>query len=638
MSDEDIENVDKRGGALKTWRGILHVLKPLKRNFIGLIAASAVMSAVDIAYPLLQGRLINDFIEAGTVSGIGWFIALYLSFILFQVVLIWISLKFCMNVELGVSKTLRNAMFDKYQRLSVGWYGDKSVGYLVAKTMSDTERLATMAAWNMFDFVCGGAYIVGIFIPIFIIAWQLGLVMLALIPLSLLAGIYLRRRLLTLNRDVRRANSKISGALNEGIAGAKTAKTLGAEPLLEREFRGLTTDMYRKSNRYNRVQALFASSLMMMGSLGVALVAAIGGSLYLSGNTSLDLGNLAVLLSYCFSIFWPITQIASELTAVAANRANAERVLSVLNEREAVTDRPDVLEKYGDVYNPKPENWERIRGEIEFVGVSFRYPNSETYILKDFNLKIPAGTKLALVGETGAGKTTIVNLICRFYEPEAGQIRIDGVDYRERSLAWLSAHLGYVLQTPHLFSGTVGDNIRYGKPDASQAEIETAACLVSCDKVIAKLEKGYDTETGECGDRLSTGQKQLITLARAVVKNPAIFILDEATSSIDTQTEHALQTAVTAVMRDRTSVVIAHRLSTIKHSDLILYIEDGAVTERGTHAELMFQKGKYYDLYRKLSELESAEQVFDLPDSAFCSGTRARHRGQNRPALLYCIV
>lgn len=609
MDDLEFEN-KPASFSLKTWKRLFGYIRHLKKEFLILALLILFMAAVDIAYPLLQAYAINKFITPAVSGGVWYFAALYLAAIIAQCVLICISLRLCVKVELSVSRALRNAMFEKYQELPVGWYNDKSVGYLVSKTMSDTDRLAAMAAWQFFDFIWNGIYITGIFIPIFIINVTLGLVLAVLIPLSIGLSILFNRKLLKMNRAVRKANSAVAGALNEGITGAKTAKTLNAEPLLIKEFGALTGIMYRKSNRFNRLNSFYVSALIALGLSGVAFIIAWGGRFYLDG--SVDLGGVSALLSYTVTMAWPVMQIAAGVTALTSNQANAERVLGILEEPAAVSDTPEVIMKYGGSHNQKRENWEEMRGDIEFKGVSFKYPGSEKWILKDFSLRIPAGTTLALVGETGAGKTTIASLLCRFYEPQEGQILIDGIDYRQRSLNWLAANTGYVLQTPHLFSGSIRDNIKYGRPEASDEEMERAAKLVFCDRVVAKLPKGYDSEAGECGDRLSTGEKQLISFARAVMAEPKIFILDEATSSIDTETEHMLQSAIEGMLKNRTSVIIAHRLSTIKNADTILLIEDGGVAERGTHKQLIAAKGKYFNLYSKLSEIENAEKVFGL--------------------------
>lgn len=324
----------------------------------------------------------------------------------------------------------------------------------------------------------------------------------------------------------------------------------------------------------------------------------------------MQLGTLSVFISYAVIIFEPIQQLARLLAEMISCQANIERVTDLLKQEPNVVDRPEVMEKYGDAFYPRKENWEKIRGEILFEDVSFRYPDGKDYVLEHFNLHVPAGMNVAIVGETGAGKSTLVNLVGRFFEPTKGRILIDGVDYRERSQLWLHSQIGYVLQNPHLFSGTVRENIRYGRLSATDAEIEAAAKSVSADEVVRKLEYGYESQVGEGGGRLSTGEKQLISFARAILADPAIFVLDEATSSIDTQTEELIQKATEKLLKGHTSFVIAHRLSTIRRADLILVVKDGKIIERGTHGELLEKEGYYYELYAKQFEEEAAMQVF----------------------------
>jgi len=390
--------------------------------------------------------------------------------------------------------------------------------------------------------------------------------------------------------------------MNEGIVGAATSKTLVIEEQNFGEFNEITTSLRDKNMQGARYRAIFFPILFFIGSLTTAAVLGIGSGEAINGIT--EIGTLASFTNYSMAIFFPIQQLAHTLTEFIAAQVNVERVTSLLDIVPEISDRPEVEEKYGDNFDPKKENWEPIDGEVEFKNVTFRYLENSPNILENFNLKIKAGSCTAIVGETGAGKSTIVNLICRFFEPNGGQILIDGTDIRGRSQLWLRSNLGYVLQTPHLFSGTVKENIAYGKLDATEEEIRAAAKTVSADGVIEKLERGYDSDVGEGGSKLSTGQKQLISLARAVITDPRLFILDEATSSIDTETEQLIQQAIAAILKNRTSFLIAHRLSTIKHADLILVVEEGEIIERGTHDELMKEKKRYYSLYTRQFEEE----------------------------------
>ncbi len=610
MSEIDNDDIGRSPSfSLKVWKKLVPHYKPYKKYVILAILNILIMAAFDVLLPVFQRMIINNNVEPKSTEGLWLLGLLYASVISLQALMTYVAMRVFMRLDVCVCRDLRNGLFIKYQKLPVSYYSDKSVGYLVAKTISDTERVAGTVAWNMLDLGWALIYIIGLFIPMFIVNWKIALALAVLIPIGLLISVLFSRRLLNMNRHIRKSNSVLAGALNEGISGAKTAKTLVAGDLLIDEFNEKSRDLYKKSVSYARFGSFYRSLLSVVGAFAVAAVIAIGGMAL--NSDAMPLGDISMFLSYSFSLVWPMMSIGQCFTNIVANQANVERIYSVLDAPLTLCDSPEVIEKYGDEFNPKYENWEKMDGEIEFKNVSFKYPGSNTYVLENFNLIIPKNTSCALVGETGAGKTTIVSLLCRFYEPTSGEILIDGTDYRLRSLGWLSQNIGYVLQTPHLFSGTIRENIRYGKDGASDTEIEKAAQITCVDKIAAKLEKGLDIESGEGGDRFSTGEKQLISFARAIIADPRVLILDEATASIDTQTEHMVQTAIEELLKNRTSITIAHRLSTIKKADNILVIDEGKIAERGTHSELLSKKGRYYELYRKLSELETADAVLN---------------------------
>ncbi len=589
------------------WKRLLPFLRPFTRTFVMVIVMNLLCAAVDIMLPLFQRAAIDNFIQQDTTQGLWLFSLVYALVIAAQTFFVILFARGCMRIEMKLGRDMKRACFTHLQTLSFSYYNTTPVGYILARVMSDTNRIAGMAAWQSVDLLWSLSYVLGVFAAMLLLNVKLALTIMLIVPAIALLTAYFQNRILHWNRKIRKQNSKITNAYNEGIMGAKTSKTLVIEDQNSEEFTVITEDMRRSGIKAARLNAIFIPLVLLMGTIATAIVIRQGGGMVL--DNLLMLGTLSAFASYATGIFEPIQQIARNLSEIISMQANIERVIGLLDEQPQITDTPEVVEKYGTSLDPKPENWEPLKGDIEFEDVSFQYPDGNEEVLSHFSLKIPAGTTVAIVGETGAGKSTLVNLACRFFEPTSGRILIDGRDYRERSQLWLHSNIGYVLQSPHLFSGTVMENIRYGRLDATDEEVMEAARAVSAHLVVEKLENGWQSDVGEGGDRLSTGEKQLISFARAVLANPRIFVLDEATSSIDTQTEQLIQNAIEYLLKDRTSFLIAHRLSTIRQADLILVVRDGRIVEQGRHEELLRLGGYYHTLYSRQFEEESAMSI-----------------------------
>ena len=595
---------------------LLPYLKPYRRIILCMVLLGLAGGAVDIALPLFQRYALNHFIALGTLDTLGRFITAYLAVLAFQVIANTISAYQACQVELYVGRDMKRASFNHLQTLAFSYYNQNSVGYIHARVMSDTNRIGSLVSWGMMDGIWNMSYILGAVAVMLSIHFQLALWVLAIVPLTALAAAFFQKKLVVLNRRIREINSKITGNFNEGITGAKTTKTLVIEEKMEEDFNKSTLEMKHTSVHAMHYRAMFSSMISFSSSLALALVLWKGGIITRQG--VIEIGTLSVFISYALGLMEPIQWVVRAISDLITVQVNVERFTRLMETESDVRDLPEVVEKYGDSFQPKKENWEPLHGDITFEDVSFQYPDGDEYVLEHFNLHVPQGTNVAIVGETGAGKSTLVNLVCRFFEPTSGRILIDGKDARERSQLWLHSNIGYVLQTPHLFSGTVLENLRYGNPDASMEQIKAAVKSVSADSVIARMDKGYDSDVGEGGDLLSTGEKQLLSFARAILADPRIFVLDEATSSIDTVTEKLIQDAIEHLMEGRTSFVIAHRLSTIRQADVILVVHDGKIIEQGTHPELIAKKGAYYNLYTRQFQEEAAADAFDKahPSSA----------------------
>ena len=584
-------------------------IKPYRLIMFSMIGLAFLGGLADIVIPLFQRYALDQFIEKGRLNSLTAFIICYALVLVSQVVVNTISTYNACQIEMYVGRDMKRESFNHLQTLAFSYFNQNSVGYIHARVMSDTNRIAALISWTFIDAVWYISYIVGAIIVMFAINPVLALWVLAIVPVAAVCAVFFQKKLVVLNRKLREINSKITGNFNEGITGAKTTKTLVIEEKMEENFEETTDEMHHTAVRTAHYNSLFSSMISFAASLALALVLWKGGMLTLE--QAMELGTLSVFMSYALGMMEPVQWIVRVISQLIMVQVNVERFTRLMETKSDVQDTEEVIQKYGDSFEPKKENWEPLYGDITFEDVSFMYPDGDEYVLEHFDLHVPQGTNVAIVGETGAGKSTLVNLVCRFFEPTSGRILIDGRDARERSQLWLHSNIGYVLQTPHLFSGSVLENLRYGNPDATMEQIEEAVRSVSAEGVIARMEKGYESDVGEGGDLLSTGEKQLLSFARAILADPRIFVLDEATSSIDTVTEKLIQEAIAKLMKGRTSFVIAHRLSTIRQADVILVVQDGKIVERGTHEELIAQQGHYYHLYTRQFQEENMQESLE---------------------------
>jgi ATP-binding cassette subfamily B protein len=581
----------------RLWWPLLRRAVRERRLMVYLIGVMITVGATDALFPLLNGIAVDRFITPRTTDGLVRFALGYAALAAIQSVLVWLLIAIAGRIETGLMYRFRQDAFEHVQHLSMSYFDRTPNGWIMSRLTSDVQRLGETVAWGLVDVVWGVAMMGGIAVAMLVLNWRLALLVLTVIPPLALISWYFQRRILTAHRSVRRLNSEISAAYSEGIAGVATSKTLVREEENAREFSELTGRMRMSSIRAAVISSLYLPVVLLLGSIGTS-IALIAGGVQLSeaaAGTVVTLGTIVTFIGYSVQFFEPVREVARVLAELQSAQSAAERISSLLTTPPTITDPPEVTARYGTILAPNRGAWPACNGAVAFDAVTFRYGDDHP-VLEGFSLDVPAGQSIALVGETGAGKSTIVNLVSRFYEPTEGRILIDGVDVRKRSQSWIHSQLGYVLQTPQLFRGTVRDNIRYARPDADHAAVERAARSVHAHELIMELESGYDHELGEGGSGLSTGQKQLVSFARALLADPRILILDEATSSVDTETEMRIQHATRNLLAGRTSIVIAHRLSTIRDVDRIIVLEHGRIIEDGAPAALLEGDGAFAQL------------------------------------------
>ncbi len=592
---------------LALWRRIARHARPYAWPLAGLGFSGLVIAIVDVLFPLVTATVIDEATEHGLTSRLNWAWAAYgLLILVFAGFVRWFIV-LAGRVATGVAYDLRCAAFDRLQELSFSYFDVRPVGWLVTRLTSDCSKVSSLMPWFALDLVWGTFSIAGIIVAMLLLDVTLALAVMAIVPPLAIVTVFFQKRLLGSSRLIRRTNSQMTASYNECIQGVRTTKTLVRESANLGEFQDQSTAMERFSMRNALQSAVYLPAVIVLGSVGVGLALWRGG-VEIEQATGLTLGTLVAFMQYAGLFYMPIQELARRFTELQAAQAAAERVQSLLDTEPQITDSPEVvaaLESHAGETTPgrAPDGGPDRIETIEFRDVGFRYTDAET-VLDGFNLDVHAGQTVALVGPTGGGKTTIVNLVARFYEVTDGAVLVNGTDVRQRSLSWLQSSLGVVLQTPHLFSGTIRENIRYGALDASDEEVETASRLAGAHDFICGLDNGYDTAVGEGGARLSTGERQLVSLSRAILADPQIFIMDEATSSVDTETERLIQTGIEAVLQGRIAFVIAHRLSTIRRADVILVIDGGRIVERGTHQQLIARRGTYHALYTKQYQRE----------------------------------
>lgn len=579
----------------KTIKRIAAQAKPYKLWVIGFILFVALVSVNDAVFTYISKLIIDEGIIPADTTRMTELFVLYAILIVFQAAAVFGFIVLAGMLGQRIQYDLRRKMFNHLQQLSLSYYSKTPVGWIMSRVTSDSSRISELITWGLIDTTWGLLNLVTSLIFMFIINWQLALIMMFIMPTIVVIASFFKKKILVEFRRARKLNSKLTGVYNENITGVRVVKALTREEKNLEEFDGQATSLYRAAYRAAWLSALFLPVVQLVGAVGLGAIIWYGGWQIQTG--MMTVGTLQAFMAYLTFMLFPVQELARVYAEMQNSVASAERVFSLIDAEPEIVDRPQAIDPG------------TIKGDIEFDHVDFYYEEDKP-VLTDFNLRVKQGETLALVGPTGGGKSTIVNLICRFFEPKAGAIKIGGTDYTAFTLHAIQSRIGMVLQTPHLFSGTVRDNIRYGRLDATDEEVEVAAKLAHAHEFISAMPKGYNEEVGEGGSLLSTGQKQLISLARAVLAQPEVFIMDEATSSVDTLTEALIQQGMETLMKGRTSFVIAHRLSTIRRADRILVIQKGRITEMGTHEELIKLGGHYKSLYTKQFNRE-AQQEFD---------------------------
>lgn len=574
---------------------LFNLVKKFKKE-AALVVIINVLNAVLLAlWPLFTKYIIDNYIYRNDVEGFPKLIA-YMLFFIVAMAGIGLFVTFMAGIfEKKIILYLRSETFLKAQKLSAKYMDSHQVGWMVSRLVHDTMSIKEAVAWDLFDMADGISRLIAILITMLMLNVRLTLYVLASVPFIAIFTYIFQNKMMKAQKDIKAASSDLTSKLNEDIQGQKTIKMLLREKENLEEFKEISARYERRSKHSVTLQSLYIPSLTFLGSIATAFILKDGGVAAMAG--TLTIGTLFAMVQYSSEIYEPIRQVASVLKELISMQASIDRVNSILEADIDVYDTKEIEAVYGDALEPPTKELPEMKGEIEFKDVYFAYKDDD-YILKDFSLKIAAGERIALVGETGGGKSTIINIASRFYEPTKGHVYIDGIDYKEMPLKWVQMNLGYVLQTPYLFSGSIRDNILYGRDDATEEDMLRAAEVVGLDELVKSFKDGYDTEVGEGGGKLSQGEKQLVSFARALIKDPAILILDEATSSVDTYQEKRIQDAIEKLLEGRTSITVAHRLSTIVTSDRILYIHQGRIAEMGTHRELIEKKGLYYNLYR----------------------------------------
>ncbi len=596
MSDyfEEEEFSTKFNG--KTVLRILAQARPHWRWLVGFVLAVALVSVGDAYFTFIRKQMVDEAIVAADRAMLLQLAIRYSLLIVVQAAAIFTCIYLAGVLGERIQYDLRQRMFDHLQELSFSYYDRTPVGWIMSRVTSDTGRIAELVTWGLLDVTWAIMSIITAVYFMLRINWPLALVVFAIIPILVVVAAQFKKKIIVEFRQVRKLNSKITGTYNENITGVRVVKALCREEENLQEFGQLTGDMYRASYRAAWLSALFLPTVQMISALAIGCIAWYGGLQAQWGG--MTIGGIQAFIAYVTFMLWPVQDLARVYADMQQAIASAERSFSLIDATPEVTDRPGAIDPG------------TMRGDIAFEHVDFYYESGKP-VLTDFNLKVKRGETIALVGPTGGGKSTIVNLVCRFYEPKHGLVRIGGIDYTRLSLHAIQSRIGVVLQTPHLFSGSIRENIRYGRLDADDGQVEQAARLAGAHDFIVNLEKGYDEEVGEGGNLLSVGQKQLVSLARAILARPEIFVMDEATSSVDTLTEALIQRGMETLMRGCTSFIIAHRLSTIKRADRILVIEGGRIAEMGSHAELLRARGHYYRLYTQQFRHQRAQE-YDL--------------------------